>query len=104
MTGSRSDPKHPDDAEKRRLDRAMVRNAWAGVHDADIAAVLVDAKRGLDEEADAILDGLALPLEEGLALEASRVAPLLADPTALELQEEAIARYRETPPDEVVAL
>jgi hypothetical protein len=37
-------------------------------------------------------------------LEASRVAPLLADPTALELQEEAIARYRETPPDEVVAL
>jgi Enoyl-CoA hydratase/carnithine racemase len=60
-------------------------------------AALVAAKR-------AILDGLALPLEEGLALEASRVAPLLADPTALELQEEAIARYRETPPDEVVAL
>src|SRR6516165_10822377 len=46
-------------APKRRLDRAMVTNAWAGVHDADIAGVLVDAKRGLDEQADAILDRLA---------------------------------------------
>jgi GTPase len=46
-------------APKRRLDRAMVTSAWAGVDDADIAAVLIDAKRGLDEEADAILDRLA---------------------------------------------
>src|SRR5207244_7756096 len=46
-------------APKRRLDRAMVTNAWAGVHGADIAGVLVDAKRGLDEEADAILGRLA---------------------------------------------
>jgi GTPase len=46
-------------APKRRLDRAMVRNAWAGTHDADIAGVLIDAKRGLDEEAGAILDRLA---------------------------------------------
>src|SRR5262249_13351963 len=46
-------------APKRRLDRAMVTNAWAGTHDADIAAVLIDAKRGLDDEADAILDRLA---------------------------------------------
>src|SRR5215831_10521175 len=38
---------------------AMVTNAWAGTHDADIAGVLVDAKRGLDEEADAILERLA---------------------------------------------
>src|SRR5262249_18900519 len=45
-------------APKRRLDRAMVTNAWAGPHDADIAGVLVDAKRG-DEEADAILERLA---------------------------------------------
>jgi enoyl-CoA hydratase/carnithine racemase len=61
------------------------------------AASLIAAKR-------AILDGLALPLDEGLALEASLVAPLLAAPIALELQEEAIAHYRETPPDEVVDL
>jgi GTP-binding protein Era len=46
-------------APKRRLDRAMVTNAWAGTHDADIAAVLIDAKRGLDDEADAILERLA---------------------------------------------
>jgi GTPase len=46
-------------APKRRLDRAMVTAAWAGADDADIAAVLIDAKRGLDEEAQAILERLA---------------------------------------------
>jgi GTP-binding protein Era len=46
-------------APRRRLDRAMVSNAWSGAHDADIAAVLIDAKRGLDEEADALFEGLA---------------------------------------------
>jgi GTPase len=46
-------------APKRRLDRAMVTSAWAGVDDADIAAVLIDAKRGLDQEADTILGRLA---------------------------------------------
>ena len=43
-------------APKRRLDRAMVTTAWAGAHDADIVAVLIDAKRGLDEETEAVLD------------------------------------------------
>src|SRR5437868_6570518 len=42
-------------APRRRLDRAMVANAWSGAQGADIVAVLIDAKRGLDEEADAIL-------------------------------------------------
>src|SRR5262249_18171530 len=42
-------------APKRRLDRAMVTNAWTGAHDADIAAVLIDARRGLDPEAEALL-------------------------------------------------
>jgi len=46
-------------APKRRLDRAMVTAAWAGAENADIAAVLIDAKRGLDEEAQAILERLA---------------------------------------------
>jgi GTPase len=46
-------------APRRRLDRAMVTNAWTGAHDADIVAVLIDAKRGLDEEADALLGRLA---------------------------------------------
>ena len=44
---------------KRRLERAMVTSAWSGAHDADAVAVLIDARKGLDEEADAILNGLA---------------------------------------------
>jgi GTPase len=44
---------------KRRLDRAMVSTAWSGAHDADLVCVLLDAKAGLDEEADAILSRLA---------------------------------------------
>jgi GTP-binding protein Era len=40
---------------RRRLDRAMVTTAWSGAHDADLVCVLLDAKAGLDEEADAIL-------------------------------------------------
>lgn len=40
---------------KRRLDRAMVSTAWSGAHDADLVCVLLDAKAGIDEEAEAIL-------------------------------------------------
>jgi GTP-binding protein Era len=43
---------------KRRLDRAMVSTAWSGAHDADLVCVLLDAREGLDEEADAILTKL----------------------------------------------
>ena len=45
-------------APRRRLDRAMVTTAWTGAHDADVVAVIVDAKKGLDDEATAILDKL----------------------------------------------
>jgi GTPase len=44
---------------RRRLDRAMVSTAWSGAHDADLVCVLVDAREGIDEEADAILQRLA---------------------------------------------
>src|SRR5882672_4626868 len=44
---------------KRRLDRAMVSTAWSGAHDADLVCVLLDAKSGIDEEADSILTRLA---------------------------------------------
>src|ERR1700722_12138253 len=44
---------------KRRLDRAMVRTAWSGAHDADLVCVLLDAREGIDEEASAIFDKLA---------------------------------------------
>src|SRR5258708_5200168 len=46
-------------APKRRLDRAMVSTAWSGAHDADLVCVLLDAREGLDEEADAIFARLA---------------------------------------------
>ena len=44
---------------KRGLERAMVRSAWRGADDADIVAVLVDAKRGLDDESIRIIEALA---------------------------------------------
>ncbi len=44
---------------KRRLDRAMVSTAWSGAHDADLVCVLLDAREGLDEEAEAIFAKLA---------------------------------------------
>jgi GTPase len=44
---------------KRRLDRAMVSTAWSGAHDADLVCVLLDARAGIDDEADAILTRLA---------------------------------------------
>ena len=44
---------------KRRLDRAMVTTAWSGAHEADLVGVLIDARKGLDEEAEALLARLA---------------------------------------------
>lgn len=45
-------------APKRRLDRAMVTTAWSGAHDADLTAVLMDARKGLDEDIEPILEHL----------------------------------------------
>ena len=44
---------------KRRLDRAMVAAAWAGVQDADVAVLLHDAQRSKldDPETQAIIEG-----------------------------------------------
>src|SRR6195256_7029132 len=44
---------------KRRLDRAMVLTAWRRADDADLVCVLLDAKLGIDAEADIILTTLA---------------------------------------------
>ena len=44
---------------KRRLDRAMVSTAWSGAHDADLVCVLLDAKSGINDEADGILNKVA---------------------------------------------
>ena len=46
-------------APKRRLDRAMVSTAWSGAHDADLVCVLLDARAGIDDEAEAIFARVA---------------------------------------------
>jgi GTP-binding protein Era len=46
-------------APKRRLDRAMVTTAWGGAADADVIALLIDARKGLTEEVRTILEKLA---------------------------------------------
>jgi GTP-binding protein Era len=53
---------------RRRLDRAMVSTAWGGAQDADLVAVLIDARRGLDAESDAILARLGELPQPKLAL------------------------------------
>jgi GTPase len=43
---------------RRRLDRAMVAAAWAGVSDADATVLLVDAARGIDDDTARIVERL----------------------------------------------
>ena len=43
---------------RRRLDRAMVASAWGSVADADIVVLLVDARKGIDDEVRAIIEKL----------------------------------------------
>jgi GTPase len=45
-------------APKRRLDRAMVTTAWSGARDADIVLVLIDARKGIRDDEERILDML----------------------------------------------
>ena len=45
-------------APKRRLDRAMVHSAWSGAADADAVCLLVDARKGVDDEVEAVLSRL----------------------------------------------
>jgi GTP-binding protein Era len=43
---------------RRRLDRAMVTTAWGGAKDADMVLVLIDAERGMTDDAEAMLAAL----------------------------------------------
>lgn len=45
-------------APRRRLDRAMVSAAWQGARDADLTALLIDVRKGIDDDAERILKGL----------------------------------------------
>jgi GTPase len=77
-------------APKRRLDRAMVSTAWAGARDGDIVGVLIDAKRGIDTEAGAMLEGLAaVPQRKVLLL---NKVDLVEKPTLLTLTRQANER------------
>ena len=46
-------------APRKRFDRAMVHAAWEGARNADSIVVVVDARRGIDDNASRIMDGIA---------------------------------------------
>lgn len=71
--------------------------AWLAPIAARPPAALVAAKR-------AVLDGLALPLDQGLAREAELVGPLLLGEQSQTLMAGAIAKYATTPADQDVEL
>lgn len=50
-------------APRRRLDRAMVQAAWGGAQDADLVALVVDAKAGLGAKVEIILEALKVRRE-----------------------------------------
>jgi GTP-binding protein Era len=45
-------------APRRRLDRAMVGTAWRSTQDADLVAVLFDAKKGIEDDDESIVRAL----------------------------------------------
>jgi GTPase len=77
---------------RRRLDRAMVAVAWSGAHDADIVALMVDARRGLDDETTAIAAKLA-EVAAAKVLIVNKV-DLVAKPSLLGLVQESNERMK----------
>jgi GTPase len=53
---------------RRRLERAMVAAAWAGVGDADVVVLVVDSVRGIDPDTQRIVDDLVAGRRAVLAL------------------------------------
>jgi GTP-binding protein Era len=77
---------------KRRLDRAMVTTAWTGAHDSDLVVALIDARKGLDEEAENILGRLD-DVRQSKALALNKI-DLVAKPDLLKLAEKANAKAK----------
>lgn len=73
-------------APKRRLDKAMVASAWHGFGDADIHVLVVDAKRGMNDETSAIIDELIK--REAHAVLAFNKIDLVSEDRLEELKEE----------------
>jgi GTP-binding protein Era len=71
---------------KRRLDRAMVASAWDGSNDADINVLVVDAKRGMNDETSAIIDELIK--REAHAVLAFNKIDMVSEERLQELKEE----------------
>jgi GTPase len=79
-------------APRRRLDRAMVTAAWGVTHDADLTCLVVDAKRGIEEETAQILDKLSgVGLPRILVL---NKVDLVEKPSLLALAEQVNGRVR----------
>jgi GTP-binding protein Era len=74
-------------APRRRLDRAMVAGAWVGAHEADLVGLMIDAKRGLDAEAHAIVRKL-VPVPKPKILLINKV-DLVEKPLLLEISRDA---------------
>jgi GTP-binding protein Era len=85
-------------APRRRLERAMVTTAWGGAADADVVALLIDAKKGLTDEDRTILEKLGeFPAERELVLVLNKVDIVKRD-TLLALTKEAneLSRFSRT--------
>jgi len=75
---------------RRKLDTAMVANAWSGAGDADAVLLLVDVRKGLDDELRTIIASLgnaglkpALVLNKIDALPRDKLLPLAGELSAL---------------------
>lgn len=67
-----------------------------------LGPIAVKPRRALAAAKRAVVDGLRLPFDEGLRLEGRLFVECQLDPEAVELEEELLRRYRESPPDERV--
>jgi GTP-binding protein Era len=77
---------------KRRLDRAMAQAAWERAGDADLVAVVIDAKYGLDEALDPLLE--QLPEVKRPAIAILNKIDLVAKPELLRLASKLSALKR----------
>ncbi|HMR30331.1 MAG TPA: GTPase Era [Geminicoccaceae bacterium] len=76
----------------RRLDRAMVKAAWGAAGDADLVLMLLDARKGIDREAAAVMEGLA-DIRRPMLLVINKI-DLVPPPKLLPLIEEANGRLK----------
>jgi GTPase len=75
---------------RRKLDEAMVESAWAGAGEADAVVLIVDARRGLEEEVLKIIEGFKashtkamLVLNKIDLIEAEKLLPLAEECAAV---------------------